>query len=107
MDNSWISIAKIYGPLGLIVLALASFLYKTIWPFVVKQIEDSKADRKVELETAKAERKEEIAKFVETIRARDVLMADIQERHVKAIEAIAVEIRGMNKAPRTASRSRK
>lgn len=72
---------KIAGQFGVPVALLVLLVWKG-WPFVVKQIEDAKADRKAEAE-----------KFVETIRARDILMAETQRQTVKALESMTAEIR--------------
>ena len=80
--EQWIKIAGQFGiPVALLAL-LAYFLLKHVWPFVTKQIEAAQAERKIEVD-----------KFVETIRARDVLMAETQRETVKALESMTAEIR--------------
>lgn len=94
MEASWVEIASKLGiPVGLLILIGWGFV-KYLWPFYTRQVESDKADRKADLEAARSDRKEEVAKFVETIRARDVLMADIQERNLKALEALTAKIEG-------------
>jgi Na+-translocating ferredoxin:NAD+ oxidoreductase RnfG subunit len=80
--NDWIEFGKNFGVTLLMLAALAYFLMRHVWPFVTKQIEE-----------AHAQRKEEIAKFVDTIRARDVLMAEDRREHIRALEAMTHELR--------------
>jgi hypothetical protein len=94
--EQWIDIAGKFGiPVALLML-LGYFLLKHVWPFVTKQIEDAKSERKADMEAAKSERKEEIGKFMDTLRARDVMIAEISQRHVKALESLTIEIRRGN-----------
>jgi hypothetical protein len=82
--EQWIDIAGKFGiPVALLLLA-GWFLAKKVWPFVVEQIKE-----------AQTQRQAETAKFVETIRTRDVLMAESQRENLKALEAMTVEIRGL------------
>lgn len=88
MDPSWIEFAKVYGPLGFIALALGSFLYFKVWPIFTGRLE--KAEKR---EEESAKRFEDQGKlFAEVIRSRDVMMAEIQERNLKALEGLAVKI---------------
>jgi hypothetical protein len=43
--EQWIEVAKVYGPLAFIALALGLFLYRNVWPLVVKRIEDADKER--------------------------------------------------------------
>lgn len=95
--DKWIDIASKFGiPVGLLLL-LGYFLLRHVWPFVTKQIEDSKAERKAEMESAKAERKEEIGKFINTMDGyRKVLgeMSETQRSIAKTLDAMVKGTRG-------------
>lgn len=71
------------------MLGLAYFLVRHVWPFVTSQIEDAKSQRKTEIE-----------KFVDTIRARDTLMAEGQREHLRALEMMTTEIRALREEVR-------
>jgi hypothetical protein len=96
MEPSWVKIAAQFGiPVVLLALAIylaVKFVDKKLWPLLVKQIEDAKAERRADLEHAKAER----AAFIETIRTRDVILAELTERHGKAFELITFELKGLH-----------
>ena len=81
--EQWIEIAGKFGIPVVMLGMLGYFLLKHVWPFVTRQIEAAQAERKIEVD-----------KFVETIRARDVMMAEIQERNLKALEGLASKIDG-------------
>lgn len=81
------------------------------WPFLVKQLEDAKAERKAVMEDAKAERKaameaaaaerrEEIARSMDNMRRRDVMIAEISERTLKALDAMTTEMQGLREEMR-------
>jgi hypothetical protein len=91
--DQWIDVASKFGLPVMMLLGAAYFLLKHVWPFVTRQIEE-----------AHAQRKEEIAKFVETIRARDVLMAEDRRQHLKALETLTNELRGIRKELRDNSK---
>lgn len=78
--------------LAVAIYLAVKFVDKKLWPLLLKQIEDAKADRKADLEHAKAER----ATFVDTIRARDVILAELSERHGKAFELITAELKSLH-----------
>lgn len=82
--NEWIDVAGKFGIPVVMLALLAYFLARHVWPFVTSQIEDAKTQRKAEIE-----------KFVDAIRARDVLMAESQREHLKALEAMTAEIRAL------------
>lgn len=82
--EQWIDVASKFGIPVVMLGLLAYFLAMRVWPFVTSQIEDAKAQRKIEVE-----------KFVDTIRSRDVLMAESQRENLKALEAMTIEIRGL------------
>jgi hypothetical protein len=91
----WIDATSKFGiPVGVLILIGWVFV-KYIWPFYTKQVEAGNADRRADMEAARSDRKEEVSKFVETIRARDVLLADITERNLKALDGIMNELRGL------------
>lgn len=102
--EQWIKVAGQFGiPVVLLALAIyltAKFVDKKLWPFVVKQIEDAKAERKTEMDSAKAERQAEITKFVDAIRARDVLMAEGQRENIRTLEAMTSELRALSEIVR-------
>jgi hypothetical protein len=96
----WIDATSKFGiPVGLLIL-IGWIFVKFIWPFYTKQVEASNADRRADMEAARADRKEEVSKFVDTIRARDVLLADITERNLKALDGIMIELRGLREEVR-------
>jgi len=82
--EQWIDVASKFGIPVAMLIGLAYFVVRHVWPFVTKQIEDAQSQRKTEIE-----------KFVETIRSRDILMAEGQREHLKALEAMTMEIRGL------------
>src|SRR5262245_19663600 len=77
MDPTWIEVIKQLGLPAAIVLFIA---WKG-WPFLMKQIED-----------AKAERKAEIDKFDNTIKTRDALMVAQWKEHLGALDAMTAQI---------------
>jgi hypothetical protein len=82
--DQWIDFGKNFGIPLLMLGGLAYFLVKYVWPFVTDQIKE-----------AQVARKQEIEKFVETIRLRDVQAHVIQEKHLKALEAMTRELRSV------------
>jgi hypothetical protein len=82
--DQWIDIAKNYGLPGLIIGALGAFGYFRGWPFLVKMIEEAQAQRKIEIE-----------KFDNTIRTRDALLVQQWQEHLKALDSITGEVRGL------------
>lgn len=82
----WIDIASKFG---IPAVALGLIAWKG-WPFVVEQVKQAQASHR-QLEeklTALSD------KFADTIRGRDVMMAEIQERNLKALEGLAAKIDG-------------
>jgi hypothetical protein len=82
--DQWIEVAKTYGLPGLILLAVGLFGYYKAWPLLVKMLEDAQAQRKAEIE-----------KFDNTIRSRDALLVQQWQEHLKALDSITGEIRGL------------
>ena len=82
--DQWIEVAKTYGLPGLILLAIGAFLYFKGWPLLVKVLEDAQTQRKAEID-----------KFDSTIRARDQLLVQQWQEHLKALDSITGEIRGL------------
>jgi hypothetical protein len=82
--EQWAKIAGQFGIPIIILGALSWFLYKRVWPFIVDQIKEAQALRKLEVE-----------RFVETIRNRDIMMGEMQREHTKSLDAIVAEIRGL------------
>lgn len=80
--EQWIDVAGKFGIPVVMLALLAYFLARHVWPFVTSQIEDAKVQRKAEVE-----------KFVETIRMRDVLMAETQRETMRALNEMTAEIR--------------
>jgi hypothetical protein len=54
--DQWIEIGTKLGIAGLVIVAVAYAWAKQIWPFIVQQIKDAKAERESVMEAAKAER---------------------------------------------------
>jgi hypothetical protein len=82
--DQWLDIASKFGiPVTMLGL-LTLFIVRHVWPFVIGQIEDAKAQRKIEVD-----------KFMDALRTRDTMMSEAQRGHLKAIEAMTVEIRGL------------
>lgn len=84
--EQWIEIAKEFGVLAVILGLIA---WKG-WPLFVKQLEQAQASHR-HLEEKLTGLSE---KFADTIRARDVIMAEIQERNLKALEGLSAKITG-------------
>lgn len=64
-----------------VALALAIFLYKAVWPFVVKQVEDSKAARQEERQQfldALARRDAEFTKLVDAMHALTAAVSNVE-----------------------------
>jgi hypothetical protein len=79
--DQWIEIISKFGiPIAALV-GVAYFLLKQVWPFVVAQIEEAQKQRKAEID-----------KFIETVRARDVLLVESQREHISALREITKEI---------------
>lgn len=87
--EQWTDIAGRFGIPVVIIAAVGWFLYKKVWPFVTEQITEAQAQRKLEVE-----------RFVETIRARDTLMGEMQREHLKALTTMAAEFTGEMRALR-------
>jgi len=82
--DQWVKIAGQFGiPVALLML-LAYFILRHVWPFVTRQIQDAQTQRAAEIE-----------KFDNTIRKRDGLMVQQWQEHLKALDAITGEIRGL------------
>jgi len=98
MDPTWIEIIKQLG----VPVALLLFVAWKGWPFLMKQIED-----------AKMERKAEIDKFDNTIKTRDALMVQQWREHLHALDAMTTQIqanteqvKGLRDEIRTAPRNK-
>ena len=88
MDGSWIDIASKFGIPVALLLGLAyvvrEVFIKLVWPFVTKQLEEAQAQRKAEIE-----------KFDNTIRTRDALLVQQWQEHLKALDSVTGEVRGL------------
>lgn len=88
MENTWVDIASKFGlPVALLVGVLYGvyqLLIKRVWPFVERQIEEAQAHSKLQTD-----------RFVESLRARDNLMAEGHRENIKALEAMTNELRAM------------
>jgi F0F1-type ATP synthase membrane subunit b/b' len=78
MGAEWEPILKLWGPLGLIVLGLAFFIWKYLLPALEKQRAEYKAaldsaleDARRERDYARLQREKEVDKFLESLRYRD------------------------------------
>lgn len=89
--NEWIKLAQTFGIAVAGLVMLAWFVAKRIWPFIVRQIEDAQTRSKTldDKFVMVADR------FTDSIRARDVLMAETQRENIRALEAVTLEIRGL------------
>jgi hypothetical protein len=82
--DQWIDIASKFGvPVTLLGL-LAYFFSRRVWPFLTKMVEDSLARGKVQEET-----------FMAALNKRDALMADMNDRQIKAFDAMSSELRNL------------
>ena len=98
--DQWIKVAQTFGIAGAGLAMLAWFVARKIWPFIIRQIEDAQSRSK-----ALDEKFVMIAdKFTDSIRARDVLMAETQRENIRALEAVTIEIRGLREEVRTSRR---
>lgn len=86
--EEWIKIASQFG---IPAAALFLLVWKG-WPFFVEQVRQMQASNRA-LEDKLTGLSD---KFADTIRARDVMMAEIQERNLKALEGLASKIDGSN-----------
>lgn len=84
--EEWIKVA---GQLGVPVALLALLIWKG-WPFFQEQVKEAQASHR-NLEEKLVALSD---KFAETMRGRDVMMAEIQERNLKALENLAAKIDG-------------
>ena len=96
MDPSWLKVASQFGiPVALLAVVIYVFIKlvdKKAWPFVEKQFEDSKAERRQLIEDAKVER----AQYLATIQAGHTLIAELAEKHGDALRLITAELRTLN-----------
>jgi len=92
--EQWVKIAGQFGlPVALLIL-IGWFLVRKAWPFLTEQLKDAQAQRKIEIEKFIAQSE----KFIETIRGRDILIAESQREHLKALNLLAEEVRGLRTA---------
>lgn len=82
--DQFVDIAGKFGiPVALLGL-ICWFVARKVWPFVMKQIEEGQTQRKAEID-----------KFDSTIRTRDALLVQQWQEHLKALDAITGEVRGL------------
>lgn len=86
--DQWIAEAIKLGIAGLVIAGAGYAWVKQIWPMIqerLKKADEERADN--------TKRMDEQAKlFAEVIRARDVMMAEIQERNLNALETMAMKL---------------
>ena len=98
--DKWILIAGQFGlPVAILVL-IGWFLVRKAWPFLTKQLEDAQAQRKEEIQKFISQSE----KFIETIRARDILIAESQREHLKAFHLMTEEFRSLRDEVKRVSR---
>lgn len=109
--DQWIEIASKFGIPVVMVAMLALFIYKQVWPFITKQIEEAKQER-VEMyrrneeqgrlftEALKLEREDNARRFedqgklfMESLRQQNVLAADTQTRVIEELKSLNHHIR--------------
>ena len=98
--DKWTVIAGQFGiPVAMLIL-IGWFLVRKAWPFLTEQLKEAQAQRKLETEKFIAQSE----KFIETIRARDVLIAESQREHLKAFHLMTEEFRGLRDEVKRISR---
>jgi len=98
--DKWIVIAGQFGlPVAMLVL-IGWFLVRKAWPFLTKQLEEAQLQRKAEIEKFIAQSE----KFIETIRGRDILIAESQREHLKAFHLMTEEFRSLRDEVKRISR---
>lgn len=112
----WVEIAKVYGPLGLLVLAGGWFFIKQIWPDIRKRLDNAESDRKenqrlmreqADLFAASLKEQREADErrsmeqgrmFMEALRNQNLLAA---ETHEKTMQAHNELVKSQNEMART------
>lgn len=81
MSEEWIKIAAQWGIAGFVLLAVGIGIWKGLWPFLRKMIEDAQIARSKEIEL-----------FTQHLERRDARQTEMSEKHVAAIEKHTVAI---------------
>lgn len=82
MSTELVTMIRDLGMAIAVALGLAIFGYQAVWPFVVKQVEDSKAQReneRVQFLNALERRDAEFAKMVSALNDLTVAVREVQQ----------------------------
>lgn len=107
MNVDFIEILNRYGVPVVALVAIAVFVWKGIWPFLLRHLENTQKLLEDQLAAAQEERRQSMREFMAAIARRDEVAATTGKMNADALNAMTEQIKLLHQERIGATRNRK